>query len=87
MARGAVEISSGGRCFSFKRITVAICCLNLVVALFLLRSLYISLRFDSTSGSDYNSFSGEKAAHFCSLLKYRSAFLISARFCGFVGLF
>ncbi|XP_010943019.1 uncharacterized protein [Elaeis guineensis] len=62
MARGAVEIGIGGRCCSFKRITVAICCMNLVVALFLLRSLYISLRLDSTSGSDYNPSSAGKHA-------------------------
>ncbi|WOK94314.1 hypothetical protein Cni_G03016 [Canna indica] len=50
MARGAVEWGRGGVkcCCSFRRITVVVCCVNLIAALLVLRSFYTSF-FDVSS--------------------------------------
>ncbi|RRT81947.1 hypothetical protein B296_00001290 [Ensete ventricosum] len=61
MARGAVEwgrgSGSGGKfCCSFKRITVVVCCVNLVAAFLVLRTFYTS--FSLVSSSD--PFSGTR---------------------------
>ncbi|RWW23544.1 hypothetical protein GW17_00012203 [Ensete ventricosum] len=63
MARGAVEwgrgSGSGGKfCCSFKRITVVVCCVNLVAAFLVLRTFYTS--FSLVSSSD--PFSGTRMA-------------------------
>ncbi|CAL9132123.1 unnamed protein product [Musa textilis] len=53
MARGAVEWGRGGAggkfCCSFKRITVVVCCVNLVAALLVLRTFYTSFYLVSSS--------------------------------------
>ncbi|RWW72472.1 hypothetical protein BHE74_00019715 [Ensete ventricosum] len=54
MARGAVEwgrgSGSGGKfCCSFKRITVVVCCVNLVAAFLVLRTFYTSFSLVSSS--------------------------------------
>ncbi|CAL9761935.1 unnamed protein product [Musa acuminata subsp. burmannicoides] len=51
MARAAVEWGRGGskRFCSFKRITVMVCCVNIVAALLVLRSFYSSFFFASSS--------------------------------------
>lgn len=55
MARGEVEWVRGVKWFSYKRIFIGFCCVNVFLSIFLLRSLYSSSFFSSSSSNDQSS--------------------------------
>lgn len=59
MARGVVELGRRAKWCSYKRTTIAVCCFNLVLALYVLRSLYTSFLSSSSSFSTNASFTSE----------------------------
>jgi hypothetical protein len=55
MARGVASWGRGKLC-SYKKLTIVICCVNLFVALVILRSLWCSLASNSFSGNKGENF-------------------------------
>lgn len=55
MARGEVEWVRGVKSFSYKRIFIGVCCVNVFLSIFLLRSLYSFSFVSSSSSTDQSS--------------------------------
>ncbi|KAL0917128.1 hypothetical protein M5K25_012175 [Dendrobium thyrsiflorum] len=55
MARGEVQWVRGLKWFSYKKVFVGVCCVNVFLSIFLLRSLYSSSSASSSSNTDRSS--------------------------------
>ncbi|PKA56110.1 hypothetical protein AXF42_Ash015595 [Apostasia shenzhenica] len=73
MARGEVDLPRGVKCFSYRRITTGFCCVNLILALFVLRSLNStsSVSLESSTGV---RFSDEQIKRLEESIRIRKAF-------------
>ncbi|XP_020580895.1 uncharacterized protein LOC110025008 [Phalaenopsis equestris] len=74
MARGGVDWVRGVKWFSYKRIFIGVCCVNVFLSIFLLRSLYSSYFASSSSSTDQDGvFSEEQIKRFEESIRIRQA--------------